>query len=443
MGATVGDLGSTDIGEAMGGQSVLLISFYPTHPPNGGRMVRLFQLARAIRQIGYRPILLYQDFVGGDHHAMLDFWGPDFHFVPYRAHSPSWRIRRIMRKFIAPGSRTREWGIRLLSALPKWRQRYEQGEFRIGLDDLYDANLTLPLHEIAEREKPCAAVCLDVFTTRSLEGIPGSVLRILDTNDLYAVGRDGEEGRGALWIEMSLEDELRGYRRADLVWAIQSRDQEKIRSAAPDLEVMTVGHMVDLTPPDFESSLRSREILLVATKHKWNLQGLRWFAAEVYPLLRQELPAQNVVVAGDIAGVLGRELPFRFLGRVSDLAPVYKRARLVISPILGGAGLKIKNVEPMGYGKAVVSTRSAATGLEAAEERAFLVGDGAEGFAAAVRKVMRDDALCCRLMEGAFSFAQEWNENVLAALHASLEMTRRTNNAALSSALTPLRSEGS
>jgi succinoglycan biosynthesis protein ExoO len=252
------------------------------------------------------------------------------------------------------------------------------------------------------------------------------VLRILDTNDLYAVGRE-TTGRGGdgLWVRLSLEDELVGYHRADLVWSIQNRDERKIRQAAPDLEVRTVGHPVELKPPDIESGLRSREILLVATKHKWNLQGLRWFAAEVYPLLSDFLPAKNVVIVGDIADVVQHEMPFKFLGRVADLTPVYRGARVVISPILGGAGLKIKNIEPMGHGKAVVSTRSAAMGLEAAENKAFLVGDDAAGFADAIRRVMEDDGLCRRLMEGAFLFAQEWNEEVLAALRESFQMKRK------------------
>jgi hypothetical protein len=37
---------------------------------------------------------------------------------------------------------------------------------------------------------------------------------------------------------------------------------------------------------------------------------------------------------------------------------------------------------------------------------------------------MQDDALCRRLMEGAFAYAQQWNEEVLTALRKSLEMRR-------------------
>ena len=404
---------------------VLLIALYPTHPPKGGRMIRLLQLARAIRQIGCRPILLYQDFVGGDAPAMRAFWGSDLHSVPYRADSLAWRIRRGVRDALRPASMLYRLGLRLQSVARRAVPHRAGDELHIQLDDLYDTALSPHIQKICEQERPCAAICLDVFMTRSFEALPPSVLRILDTNDLYAVGRDHANGVDEnLWVNLSLEDELRGYRRADLVWAIQPRDEEKIRQAAPDLNVVTVGHPVELAAPDFDMSLRSREILLVASKHKWNVQGLRWFAAEVYPLLADCLPAEKVLIAGDIANVLESELPFKFLGRVSDLAAVYRGARVVFSPILGGAGLKIKNIEPMGHGKAVVSTRSAATGLEAAENRAFLVGEDAAGFAGSIRSVMQDDALCRRLMEGAFAFAQEWNQQVLAALRNSLGMRR-------------------
>jgi polysaccharide biosynthesis protein PslH len=389
----------------------------------GGRAVRIAQLAIAIRQIGYRPVLLYQDFLRDDACAMRAFWGIDLHFVPYRAGSVRWQVRRTVRKMLDPASVVYRWALRLQQASLCARHQREQEEFQIRLDDLYDEKLSSHVTSICERENPCAAICLDVFMTKCFEGLSSSVLRILDTNDLFAIGRNHEMAVGErLWMNLSLEDELRGYRRADLVWAIQAQDEKKIREADPDLKVITVGHPVDLVAPDPEMSIASKEILLVASKHRWNVQGLRWFAAEVYPLLKDFLPPENVVVAGDIANVLEHELPFKFTGRVGDLAAIYRRARVVISPILGGTGLKIKNIEPMGYGKAVVSTRSAATGLEAAENRAFLVGDGPGSFAQAVRRLMEDDALCRQLMQGAFEFAQEYNQEVLGALRKCFEL---------------------
>jgi hypothetical protein len=388
-------------------------------------MIRVLQLAKAIQKLGYRPILLYQDFVGGDMRAMRRFWGPDLHFVPYRTGSIRWHLLRTARRLISPESKQYRWALRLRSAvLPGWRRREHLG-LHIRLDDCYDERLASHLKVIAERERPSAAVCLEVFMTKSFEALPSTVLRILDTNDLYAVGREQRMAAGEmLSIDLSLEDELRGYRRADVVWAIQGRDGEAIRGAASDVRTATVGHLVELVAPDCEMGLRSKEILMVASQHKWNVQGLRWFAAEVFPRLKDLLPEKNVLIAGDIAARLSSELPFQFLGQLSDLAAAYKRARVVISPILGGAGLKIKNIEAMGYGKAVVSTRFAALGLETAENRAFLAATDAPGFATAIRRLMKDDDLCRRLMEGAFMFAQEYNQEVLVALRQSLEMQR-------------------
>ncbi len=397
---------------------VLLISLYPTHPPIAGRMVRLLHLARAIRQIGYRPILVYQDFVRADSRALKDFWGADLHLVPYRAHEVTWCLRRLMRKVLDPRCRAYRWALRL------HRQRFEQEQFRVGLDELYDPALAAHIRRLCQREKPQACICLDVFMSRCFEAVPDTVLRILDTNDLYAVGRQDERSSRNLWVELSLEEELRGLRRADLVWTIQGRDEAKLREVAPDLRVLTVGHPVDLVTPDLELSLRSKKILFVGSKHKWNLQGLRWFSAEVYPLLRGCVPERDIVIAGDVCDLLGHELPFTCLGRVPQLEALYRAARVVICPILGGGGLKLKSIEPMGYGKALVCTRPAAAGLEAAEGRAFLVGETAAGFAESIISVARDDALCAHLMQGAFTFAQEWNREVLAQLRLSLQMSK-------------------
>jgi hypothetical protein len=109
-------------------------------------------------------------------------------------------------------------GLRLQPAARRLSHQDADEEFRIQLDDLYDSALSPHIRKFCEQEKPCAAICLDVFMTRSLEALPPSVLRILDTNDLYAVGRDqADEAAERLWINLSLENELRGYRRADLV----------------------------------------------------------------------------------------------------------------------------------------------------------------------------------------------------------------------------------
>jgi succinoglycan biosynthesis protein ExoA len=70
------------------------------------------------------------------------------------------------------------------------------------------------------------------------------------------------------------------------------------------------------------------------------------------------------------------------LGRVADLAPLYQRADVVIAPLRAGSGLKIKLVEALAHGKAVVATNLTAQGVENLVAGAVILADTPRGFAA-------------------------------------------------------------
>ncbi len=98
-----------------------------------------------------------------------------------------------------------------------------------------------------------------------------------------------------------------------------------------------------------------------------NADAIAWFAREVMPLLWRARPGARFQVAGfgtadHLHGVLAdprcpvAESP-------PELAPFYARAAVVVAPVRIGGGTRIKILEALAYGKAVVSTRFAAEGL--------------------------------------------------------------------------------
>jgi succinoglycan biosynthesis protein ExoA len=74
----------------------------------------------------------------------------------------------------------------------------------------------------------------------------------------------------------------------------------------------------------------------------------------------------------------------RMMGRVADLAPLYRCADAVISPLRAGSGLKIKLVEALAHGKAVVATRLTAQGVEDLVAGTVILADTPRSFAAGV-----------------------------------------------------------
>lgn len=362
----------------------------------------------------WTPVLLFQDFERGDVEAMREWWRGEFHFVPYKASSPSMVLRRWARR--SPW--LSRWVVRLQG------RKASGGGATSGpmdLDHWYDPAIESKVGQLLADSSYKAVITEYVVLSRFLENLPRPVLKIIDTVELFAIGRRPE--MAVPWSNFSLADEVRGLRRADVVWAIQKEDELALRKElGVGPRVLTVGHRVAVQPLPQESCLGSSEVLLVASNHQFNLQGLRWFAQKVYPLLEASVRPEEIVVVGSAGEALRAELPFRCLGRVPDLTEHYQRARVVVCPVIDGTGLKIKVVEALGFGRPVVTTRAGATGLEAGAGSAFVLADSPQEFAEAVLRVRSDPTLCASLMTAAPQFIEELNSEVQRALTDSLSV---------------------
>jgi hypothetical protein len=291
-----------------------------------------------------------------------------------------------------------------------------------GIDDLYDPALDQAITELHQRHNFDAAIAQYVFMSRSLLPFGSSVRKIIDTHEVFALGSTFETGLNTrVWFRTPPEEELKGLQRADVVLAIQEHDARALCSAGVR-RVDIFGHPVEITEnSNQDAALSSGKLLFVAGGHRFDVAGLNWFTEEVFPRLSSWLRPENIIIAGGIRDVLTKKPPFKFLGRVPDLEPVYRNVRLVIAPLHDGTGLKIKVVEALGYGKALVATSFAARGVENGAGQALTITDTPEGFASAIKLVMTDDVECRRMMAGATTYACAWNERQNLVLKLALE----------------------
>ncbi len=209
--------------------------------------------------------------------------------------------------------------------------------------------------------------------------------------------------------ELPPDAEFRLLSMADAVIAIQHDEASKVAAALPNRTVLTAPHAVPTAPrpqpgePD--------RLLFVGSNTAPNIIGLQWFFKDVWPAVRAARPNACLQVAGSVARAI-HQAPegVNFLGVVQNLAPLYAQAGIVISPLLTGSGLKIKLVEALAAGKAVVGTSITTQGVEAQTVNAMAVADDPSSFAQAVINLSSNDreredlakrALACA--EGHFS----------------------------------------
>ena len=89
-----------------------------------------------------------------------------------------------------------------------------------------------------------------------------------------------------------------------------------------------------------------------------NRRGLERFLAEGWPVVQRALPGARLQVAGP-----GSERIEGGLGVVDDLPALLATARAVVVPIWEGGGTRLKVLEALAAGRAVVSTPLGAEGI--------------------------------------------------------------------------------
>ena len=112
-----------------------------------------------------------------------------------------------------------------------------------------------------------------------------------------------------------------------------------------------------------------------------NIDGVLWFAAEVWPRILAVLPGAHAYIVGrrphprlealrEIPGIV-------ITGAVPDTRPHIRAAMVYVVPLRVGGGTRFKILEAGAMGKAIVSTSLGAEGFPNVEQAVTLADDPA------------------------------------------------------------------
>ena len=204
----------------------------------------------------------------------------------------------------------------------------------------------------------------------------------------------------ARWVKKT---EKQVCERIALALVCSQTDRGLLTALHPDLSAVVVPNAVDTDSfapaenDDNSDSPPSDPILLYLGGMDWypNQDAVEYFASEILPLVRQQVPRVRFVVAGrnpprhftaKFAGVPGVE----FTGTVPDMRPYISAATVVVVPLRVGGGTRIKILEASAAAKAVVATRVGAEGLDLEQGREIILADAPNEFGAAIVELLRD-----------------------------------------------------
>ena len=138
-----------------------------------------------------------------------------------------------------------------------------------------------------------------------------------------------------------------------------------------------------------------------------NIDGVTFFMNEIWPLVSARRPAAEAVIVGRNPQPVLREaararrLNWTFTGFVDDIRPYVAAADVSIIPLRVGSGTRIKAFESMAMGRPVVATTIGIEGLDISPDAHYLRADTPAEFAAAILRLLDDEALRARLRQAA------------------------------------------
>lgn len=384
---------------------ILFLTPQLPYPPQQGTAIRNYNLIRQVARQHEVHLLSFSEAQG----QTIDF-------------GPLRDLCSTLNTVPTPGrSKWRRLWTTLTSPLPDMHHRLHSSLFDQELQKVLQAThpevvqiegLEMAQYGLYARQLAAEDAPLWVFDAHNAEHLLQK--RIFETDS-----RHPRRWVGALysWIQWQ---KLRRYeatvcRRAQRVIACSAADATVLERLVHGLRAIVVPNGVDtqdyrpgIVPP---APLGDRALVFTGKMDfRPNVDAVLWFVSKVLPTIQQASPKAHFYIVGKsphprLAPL--KQMPgVTITGFVEDVRPYIAAAAVYVVPLLTGGGTRLKVLEAMAMGRAVVSTTLGCEGIHATPGHDIVLADHPDNFAQQVLALLDDQARQDELGRAARAFVE-------------------------------------
>lgn len=199
----------------------------------------------------------------------------------------------------------------------------------------------------------------------------------------------------------------------DLNITCSSLDTERLENVAPGVTATEVPNGVDTEYFKPEGEPEHPLSLVFAGNLSWypNAAAMLLFADKIWPALKKQLPAVTMNVVGGsppqrLLALASRDKDFRVHGYVPDARPYIARAALYVCPIMDGGGTKLKILDALAMGKAIVAHPIACEGIRVRDGHDVVFASEPDDFVQSIDMLLRNPERRKQMSSNARSLAE-------------------------------------
>lgn len=172
----------------------------------------------------------------------------------------------------------------------------------------------------------------------------------------------------------------------DRCFMITKNDEDIIKKMNSKIKTSIIPAGVD-TSYFYPIEIKEEEYSLVSVASmNWlpNIEGIHWFCKEILPLVIRKIPKVKLYVVGKDPPNSIRYLSNQHItitGFAEDVREYIAKGQIFIVPLKTGSGMRIKILNSLAMGKAIVSTSIGCEGIEVTDGENIFIADSKEEFA--------------------------------------------------------------
>ncbi len=221
--------------------------------------------------------------------------------------------------------------------------------------------------------------------------------------------------RPLLWIDIAKIKfwETYFWQRANRVVAMSEADRHSMQKLVPGLAVDIVPNGIDTEHFSIEKKRNAGpQRILYVGNFKWlqNREAVDVLATRIWPRIKKRIPNAKLLIVGmsltrDVKELQSKDI--EVVEGIPDIREAYERADVLVAPIEGPGGTRLKILEAMASGVPVVTTKIGIEGLDVRDGIHALIRNTEQDLTAATVRVLTDKKLSEKIATNAKKLVRE------------------------------------